>query len=159
MKQLVEQWAKTLVQFPVSAEYIATHEGIDFTARTLAVMQQRVEVELAEFKPIENELESLPVAKVVHFTSTTMDRAVSYGPLEVPPTFEELLAELAGPQRVGEPMWDQFSSTMGEPSTTLGDIKKLYTALYDESRIAPTKSYVLSAAAVLQDVLTGRASH
>lgn len=157
-KVLMAQWTQTLKQNPIGETYLKNHEGISFTPRTLAVMQQRVEAELEQFKPLEDELEALPVSKVVHFTDATMDTETAYGPLNVPPTFEVLLTELCGPQQIGEAMWDQYSSTMSDPDSTLEDVKKMYIALYSESRIAPDKSYVMSAASILQDILDGRAT-
>lgn len=158
LQALREQWTKTLEQFPISEAYAASREGVSFTARTLASLQRRVEIEIEEFKPLEAELERLPVNKVVHFIEATMDKQTAYGPLGVPPTFETLLTELCGPQQIGEPMWDQFSNTMSDPNTTLEQVKELYVALYEEARLAPGKSWVMSVAALLQDILQGRAS-
>lgn len=158
MQALRDQWAKTLQQFPVSPNYVATHEGISFTPRTLAALQRRVESELEDFKPIEAELKTLPVNKVVHFIEATMNRETAYGPLGVPPTFEALLTELSGAQQIGEPLWDQFSNMMSDPNTTLEQVKELYVALYEEARLAPGKSYVMAVGAMLQDIINGRAS-
>lgn len=158
MLALREQWTKTLQQSPVSPEYVATHEGISFTPRTLAALQRRVEIEQDEFLPLEAELKTLPVNKVVHFIEATMDRETAYGPLGVPPTFEALLTELSGAQQIGEQLWDQFSNMMSDPNTTLEQVKELYLALYEEARLAPGKSWVLAVGAMLQDIISGRAS-
>lgn len=153
----VEKWAGALFDHPISVSFRDQHPEVSFTAESLAKLDEETEQKLEEANKLAKILPGIHPGNVLEdFISGRFREEMEsvYGELDRP-SWRKIPDNAV---EVNTEKWKEYRSLLGNPETTLQQLKDFWEEVVVKTRVEKVREQVASERSLLDDVESGRVS-